>query len=383
VAYSAYGRTEGARVNSTAGFVKTVGFDIPVMDDDDAPMVLAWDDTRPDNALEQEFPQYGGMPAKKKYHAPYHGPDHVRMLDGGYIRPLRAYEFLANAPGDTSPLDLRQFIRATNRGETSALSLWQNPKTRKNRTPEQHFATVDDNALRFAVRDLGKALANYRIVGDQVYVRCGQPTVTFEDRRYGRPARPTDTTGLVFQDNRALRVWYGQTIRIMTSERDEAFATRNLVFTAQMFKDVLKKTHRLNLQRDPEIRDPVNEFNASRAPTFIHPDLADSADIDECALNLRRFIAIIEKNPERLLPPGDHRPLKLFYDITEALRLIPHDDGFDLLEAAGREWLDRYGTYNQHFLNDQPALRRALEIAEDREVTLDASFRTPSGPTFR
>lgn len=384
VAYKGYGKVEGARVSSSVGFAEMFSYDIPLLDEQEAPVIAAWHDDAPANLAHPLLLGLNGArrDEMKLNFAIYHGAEIVRSHGGGYWRPLRMYELIEGNDEDCTVVDLAVFSRALGRSKAKALAKWQNENTRKTRTPEEHFGQVEKTNREIARREAGNYLSRFILVNGTVYTRCGPPIVIFEERRFGRPARDGERNGTVDTTAGRQRVWHAKIIRLITTDRDERFTLRDLVFPVQAFEDVFKRVKRLNAQMLPEEKAMATGFNAARAPTFLDGGLAETLDADECSLNLLRFISIVEGSSPNLLPAGDHRRLKLFCDLTEALALLPGDEGFDLLEAAAREYLDRYSYYEEYHHREQIALKRALEIAESRDVTIDAAFPTPTGHTL-
>jgi hypothetical protein len=363
VAFKAYGKVNGARVSSSVGFVEVIPFDIPAIDGDAAPIVAEWDDAAPEYVGVQEVP--------------FVGMEHVRIQAGKYWRPARAYEIASGLPDHLAMVDVRDFSRSLAKSAVIGLEKQQNPNASKNRVPAAHFANLDRTSKDFSVRAVGKYLSRFRVIDGLVYEQCGQPVVLLSEVRF-EAAIGDD----VFRRNRITnpnyKHWRNNLLRVMTMDRVPSLIHPDLLFTLGNFKDALKRVRRMNISATIE-KDAINAFNEARRPRLGEGYMVDeyNARAEECGMYLRYFVARLEANQAELLPAGDHQRLRLFCDLAAAIDLLPEPEGFDVVESAGREYLERYEEYYTHTHPEQQALKKAIVLAENRPVFVDV-FSSPS-----
>lgn len=358
VAFNAYGKVVGARISSTVGFVEDVPFDIPALAGDDAPVVAEWDD---------DAPEYIGV-----QEVPFVGKEHVRVQAGQYWRPVRGYEIASGFANPHGMVDVGDLDRALARSAVIGLGKQQNPNTRKNRVPADHFGSVEKTGRDFAVREVGRYLSRFRVIDGLVYERCGQPVILLSEGRFEAP-EGDDVFRRNNITNRNYRHWRSHLLRVTTMDRVPKLLTYpDLLFTLGSFTDALKRVRRMNVNATME-KDAVNTYNAARRPRLAEGYVADEfhARAEECALYLRYFVTRVQAKQSELLPAGDHERLRLYCDLAAAVDLFPEAEAFDIVEAAGRAYIERYEEYAEHTHPEQRALKRAVALAEDRPVFVD------------
>lgn len=363
VAFNAYGKVAGARISSSVGFVEVVPFDIPVLASDDAPVVAEWDDAAPEYIGVQEVP--------------FVGMEHVRIQAGQYWRPVRAYEIASVLPNPLGMVDARDLDRTLSKSAVIGLAKHQNPNTRKNRVPADHFGSVEKTGRDFAVREVGKYLSRFRVIDGLVYERCGQPVVLLSEGRFEAP-EGDDVFRRNNITNRNYRHWRNHLLRVTTMDRVPSATYPDVLFTLGSFKEALKRVRRMSVNATME-KGAINTYNEARRPRLAEGYMADEfhARAEECAMCLRYFIARVEARQSELLPAGDHERLRLYCDLAASVDLFPEAEAFDIVETAGRAYLERYEEYVEHLHPEQRALKRAVALAENRPVFVDVL----SGPS--
>jgi len=359
VVYQAYGKIRNSRFSSTVGFAEVIPFDVAVLDGSDAPVVAEWDDSRPPHQKRRDPQEV------------YLGHEHVRYAEQSYWRPLRKFDAIEVKAGTGhQPVDLALLSDILRQSRFHPSTRWQNPNTSKKKRPGDHFETVAKTSRNHAIRDIASSLSRLRIIDGMPYVKCGRPIirVDYEEFSTGLSGKVANMHGEMVP---RMTGWLNNAIRIVTADRDHKLHLRHNVYTIQDFRTALKKSRMLNAHGHYDVNG-INEFNAGRAPVlYDHPAIQDP-DADLCALFVERFVAKVEENREGLLPKGDYTRLRLFCEIVAALERLPDPDGFEALEIAGREYLERYEDYEQHIHQEQVLLRSAIEIAENRPVHVHA-----------
>lgn len=360
VAYHAYGKVNGARISSSVGFVEVVPFDIPELTDDAAPIAASWDDASPEYASVPSFP--------------YVGKDHVRVHEGQFLRPTRAFEIVTGMRDPLSMVDAADLGRILAKSLMLGLEKHQNANTKRGRVPSEHFGNVDRSSRDFAVREVGKVLSSYRVVDGIVYEKCSQPVVVILSQSFSA-AEGDDVFRRNGRANTHYRQWSSHVLRVTTMDRAAGVVYQDAFLTIANFKEALKRVRRMNVSVMME-KDAINAFNEARRPELSEFYMADEfqARAEECAMYLRFFVARVEERRKDLLPTGDSYRLRLFCDLADAIGLLPEAEGFDLLETAGRAYLERYEEYAEHLHPEQVALKRAVSLAENRPVFFDTMF---------
>jgi hypothetical protein len=145
-----------------------------------------------------------------------------------------------------------------------------------------------------------------------------------------------------------------------------------------MFKEALSRTRRQNAA-NRQTKDMLNDFNVRKQPVlsgdyFLDPENAGLAD---CAIKLRQFLVVVAQDREALLPISDTRKMRLYCDLSEALAQMPSDGAMDVIERAGREYLDHYEVDREVNHKEQVYLKKAMQAAAGRSINLTLGSQLP------
>lgn len=367
VAYHANGRVNGARVNSRVGFAEVRECNVFELTETQAPIVASWTDATP--ALVTHEPV---NPNDMTYirPAPYRGEEHVRCVDGQFLRPMRLYELVGEGrPEDMAMVDVVALQHALSKSLVAPLADWQNANTKKTRTPADHFQSIESTNRQFAHRYVDDFMSKLAVVDGMVYVKCERPVIAVVDTRFTAPQghavfREAGREGYI------LNYWSKHLVRILTVDTDPRFHKHANLFPIHAFNEALKTANRLNSSGVFD-REAIAKFNPEQAPVLSDEYPHDRHE-EECLVNLRFFIAGVEKGRDRLLPVGGHEQLRLFSDLVRAYYMLPDSSGYDLLETAGREYIQRFGSPHRHIHPEQIRLEKAIELSENRPVEVQS-----------
>lgn len=362
VAYSVYGKVRGSRVSSTVGFIKTIAYDIPEVSGDEAPIIAAWNDERPEHA-DDAYSSYSKV-------IPYIGKEHVRHKDGLFWRPLRIFEAVQDSEKKMDVIDTKDFAAVLRSSKAEGIKLWQNHNTKASRQPDKHFAHIEKTNLDFASREVSRYLSRLAVIDGMLYIRCDRPMIILSQQKFLFDQGPGKGNIVLTYD----------VTRVITLDRDESFHLRRMFYPVQRFDEALKRARRANggaytyPDNIPLDKHAINALNMTRKPEFSDFYACDEDEVqaEECLLNLKKFAFSVERDRNRLLPAGDHIRLRLFCDLLSAMESFPDPSAFEILEEAGREYLARYEVYEEHNHPEQIALKRAIEIAENRTVFVNS-----------
>ncbi|MCS4088947.1 hypothetical protein [Rhizobium sp. BK176] len=370
IRYKATGRKEGNRLNSTLPFQEKVAVDLEVRSAEEAPVVAEWDDTPPKGLSQKSG--WTILPGAER--------EHVRYFAGAYWRPLRRSEVLEGADGQ--PIAIGEFSDSVEAGTHSSGFPKVELTGRKFFGPSSYFQTVDFTDRAKHVQLVEEAAKDILLVDGIVYQRCIEPMIvqrmaTFDfhnealDRVVGysgevlrivnRP--PTDTS-----ETAARMYWHMQIAD---------------TYPLHMFKEALGRSRRQNAT-NRRTKDMLNEFNLRKQPTlsgdyFLEPENARVAD---CAVKLRQFLVVVAQDRETFLPVSDTRKMRLYCDLSEALAEMPSERAMDVIERAGREYLDHYEVDREVNHPEQVYLKKAMRAAEERSIDLpirSQAVKRPSG----
>lgn len=364
IAYHAYGKVNERANCSNVGFVTTVAIDVMSLDGGEAPVLVEWYDETPKHV---KPPQH-----------PYVDRDHVRVHGGKYWRPVRGFEIATGFRNPFGVVDVKDLAAASASSRLLAIADHQNGKTKKGRTPTDHFERVDKSDLDHVLKKVRGHFDGYRIVDGIVYRECGQPVVEVALEQFHIP-KESDEFEKASLEYRHGKTWANRILRVTTLDRISPKTYLGALFTTGEFDNALKKARVAN-GSSPFEKDTANEFNAGRRPRLGPGYLSDTAthkETDECALHLRLFVKLVEENRKERLPIGDYERMRLFCDLSEAASIFPDPAGFEILEEAGRAYLDRYWEYHEHVHPELAALKSAVELAEARPVFLGQLSPSP------
>ena len=368
MAYSVYGKAKGARVSSGVGFAELHEFEVTVLYDGDVPVVASWNDARPEHFCQETSKNMTDV-------EPFVGQDHVRFADGQFWRPLRAYELTENPRDASAMIDTQEFSRVMSRAIAKPLATWQNEKTRKNRKPQEHFESIERSDKDRAVREVARYLSKLAVVDDTVYVKCGRPFIALHEMLFSPEAGKEHAVRYRLDTYRP-HTWRNHVARVITTDRSDHLHHLHNVFPIHDFKGAVKIANRINLNAMAQ-KDEIKAHNAIKAPKLNDYFRDHEPEAEECMIGLHRFVSKVENNRQKLLPVGDHDKLRVFCDLVSALQALPGEEGYELLETAGREYMNRYSNYELNTHSEDGILKRVLEIADNRPVNI-ATNHMPS-----
>ncbi|MCV9964619.1 hypothetical protein OIU34_22265 [Pararhizobium sp. BT-229] len=349
IRYNASGRKKGNSINSTLPFQEMIEVDIPVVGDEEAPVVAEWDDTPPVGTS----PRSSGWTVR-----PGEEREHVRLFDDAYWRPLRNHEISGTEDGH--PISAGEFTRIVGEGRHRSVFPVFELTGRKFFPPERYFETVDFSARRKHAPLVQRAAADLLIVDGVVYGRCIEPMILVSMATFDLEWRPGTVMG-----------YTGYVMRIVNRPQDDYWFTRAESYPMHSFREALGKARRLNATHT-RVKDDVNEFNLKKQPVlsgdyFLRPE---NAPISDCGIKLRQFLAVIERDRETMLPLSDTAKLKLYCGLREALDDMPSDRAMDTVETLGHEYIARYEEDREHNHPEQIFLKKAMKAASERPVEL-------------
>ncbi len=355
IRYNASGRKKGNSINSTLPFQEMIAVDVPVVSDEEAPVVAEWDDTPPSAVSAR-----GGWAIR-----PGEEREHVRFCGNAYWRPLRNHELAGNEDGN--PISSRDFTKIVSEGSHRSVFPVFELTGRKFFSPEQYFETVDFSARRKHARLVEQAAGDLLIVDGMVYGRCFEPMVlvfmtTFDRERMG-----------------TLTGYSGHVVRIVNRPPDDYRFTSADTYPLHMFREALGRARRLNAT-STRTKEEANEFSEKKQPVlsgdyFLDPE---NAPISDCAIKLRQFLAVIERHRDAMLPLSDTVKMKLYCGLRDALEEMPSDQAMDAVEVLGQEYIDRYEVDREHNHPEQIFLKKAMKAASERPVALMIPSGLPS-----
>lgn len=348
IRYNASGRKKGNSINSTLPFQEMVAVDIPAVSAEEAPVVAAWDDTPPAELLPKSG--WSIRPGEER--------EHVRFFDNAYWRPLRAYEITGSEDG--RPISVGEFTRIAGEGRHASVFPVFELTDRKFFPPEQYFETVDFSAKRKHALMVEKSAADLLFVGGVVYGRCLEPMVLVSMVTLQRQ-----------WVNGTVMGFSGDAIRIVNRPQDDYWFTRADAYPLHRFREALGKARRLNATR-ARVKDELNELNMKKQPVLSGDYFLQSgnAPLSDCAIKLRQFLAVIEREREMMLPLADTFKMRLYCGLREALEDMPSDRAMDAVESLGQEYIDRYEVDREHNHPEQVFLKKAMKAASERPVEL-------------
>ncbi|MBY3155487.1 hypothetical protein HFO56_24475 [Rhizobium laguerreae] len=372
IRYRASGRRKGNSINSTLPFQEKIAVEIEVLSDEEAPVVADWDDTPPEG-LSPHGNGWTILPGGER--------EHVRSFEDAFWRPLRRYEVIPDA--DAHPISVGEFVRATEDGTHTAGFPPVELTGRKFFGAAEYFETVDFSDRAKYAGSVEAAARDIVLVDGVVYQRCPEPMIV-------------QRTMLFDRESAALggRVGHmGEVLRIVNRPPTDPSPTATAIYRSfssaetyplHMFKEALSRTRRQNAA-NRRTKDMLNEFNARRQPTLSGDYFLDgyNAKPAECAIKLRQFLVVVAENREVMLPLSDTRKIRLFCDLSDALADMPSDRAMDVIERAGREYLDHYdvGRENSHL--ELVVLKKAMKAAAERSIDLPMGTRVSTEPTVR
>ena len=355
IRYNASGRKKGNSINSTLPFQELIEVDIPVVADEEAPVVAEWDDT----------PPAGASPRSGWTIRPGEEREHVRYFDDAYWRPLKNYEIVGGEDGN--PISAGVFTRIVGEGKHHSVFPVFELTGRKFFPPEQYFQTVEFNGSMKHAHLVQEAAGDLLIVDDCVYGRCIEPMIlvfmtTFDRERLG-----------------AVMGYSGHVVRIVNRPQDDYRFTSADTYPLHMFREALGKARRLNATSN-RTKDEANEFNLRKQPVltgdyFLDPE---NAPISDCAIKLRQFLAVIEKDRDAMLPLSDTVKMRLYCGLRDALDEMPSDRAMDAVETLGQKYINRYEVDREHNHPEQVFLKKAMKAASERPVVLMVPSGMPS-----
>jgi hypothetical protein len=365
IRYKASGRKKGNSLNSTLPFQEKVPVDIEVRSGEEAPVVAEWDDTPPEGLSERSG--WTILPGAER--------EYVRNFADGYWRPLRRSEVVPGADG--CPISVREFSDSIEAGTHASGFPTVELTGRKFFGASSYFETVDFTDRAKHVRLVEEAAKDILLVDGVVYQLCIEPMVV---QRL--------TTFDFHNVNLGQMVAYsGEVLRIVNrppTDTSEAAARMYRHFKTadtyplHRFKEALGRTRRQNATH-MRTRDLLSEFNARKQPMlsgdyFLDPENARVAD---CAIKLRQFLVVVAQDRETYLPVSDTRKMRLYCDLAEALAEMPSDRAMDVIERAGREYLDHYEVDRAVNHPEQGYLKKAMQAAAERSIDLPMGSQAP------
>ena len=360
IRYNASGRKKGNSINSTLPFQEIIEVDIPVVGDEEAPVVAEWDDTPPVGTS----PRSSGWTIR-----PGEEREHVRFFDDAYWRPLRDHEITGSEGGH--PISAGDFARTVGEGKHRSVFPVFELTGRKFFPPEQYFETVDFSKRRQHAPLVEKAASDLLIVDGVVYGRCIEPMILVLMTTFQRERQPGTMMG-----------YSGHVVRIVNRPQDDYWFTRAEAYPMHRFREALSKARRLNVTT-LRVKEEVNEFNAKKQPVLSGEYFlrSENAPISDCAIKLRQFLSVIERNREAMLPLSDTTKLRLYCGLRDALEEMPSDRAMDVVETLGQEYIDLYEVDREHNHTEQIFLKKAMRAASERPVELMIASGLPTPKT--
>jgi uncharacterized protein (DUF924 family) len=359
IRYKASGRKKGNRLNSTLPFQEKVSVELDVRSGDEAPIVAEWDDTPPEGISEHSG--WTVLPGAER--------EHVRHFDGAYWRPLRRSEVVPGV-ADGKPATVGEFSDRIEAGTYGAGFPTVELTGRKFFGASSYFETVDFTDRAMHVRLAEEAARSILLVDGVVYQRCIEPMIV-------------QRMALIDSYNEGLGrtvASMGEVIRIVNrTPEDKSEATARMYFSfstadtypLHRFKEALSSTRRKNATHQ-RTRDALNAFNARKQPQLSGEYFLDTenARVADCAIKLRQFLVVVTQARETILPINDTRKMRLYCDLMDALTQMPSDAAMDVIERAGREYLDHYEVGRETSHPEQAYLKKAMQAAADRAIDL-------------
>lgn len=356
IRYKASGRKKGNTLNSTLPFQEKIAVDVRVTTDEEAPIVAEWDDTPPTGTSNGAV--WVAHPGAER--------EHVRSVGNAFWRPLRSSEVKDDGCGD--PISVGDFIRASEEGGHKGGFPPAEMTGRKYFGAADYFETVDFTDRNWQVKAVAAAAVDLLVVDGTLYQRCIEPMIVlrsalFQVETNGRPLG-----------------YMGEVMRIVNRPRtDTSQAGRQSyegferadTFPLHMFREALIRSRRKNATNQ-RVKDMLNEMNAAKQPIlsgdyFLDPANAAASD---CAIKLRQFLAVIEKDRDTILPVSDTQKMRIVCDLSDALDAMPSGEAMDIVEAAGQEYLDRYEVDRAFNHPEQVFLKQAIKAAAERPIWL-------------
>jgi hypothetical protein len=369
IQYAASGRRAGNRINSSLRFRELIDIDLKTTDEDDAPIVAAWNDTPPPSLLDAK--EWG----------PSHGDfEHVRHHADAFWRPLRRYEtHPALAPAKTSTFEearaftrkaneyalmvdishvgLGEFVERSRGGEVLGVLPDQGKNAgRKMESATDYFDLIEFSHQDSATKPMIAAFNDLLVVDEKMYVRCIEPCLAVFTTYH-----QIVVNGYPCQE-------IGMSLRVINrSEKFNELASSAL-FPITNIKDAIHQARRYNASKRT-VKDELNGNNLIRAPNsmseyFTDPD---NAQVCEGGLRIRQFLSLIEKEWGNLM--GDTQKLRLLCDITDAERAYPADWAIEAIEQAAEAWLAAYSEERRQSASGATgALQSAFEALSQRPI---------------
>jgi hypothetical protein len=365
IRYKASGRKKGNSINSTLPFQEKVAVDIEVRSGEEAPIVAEWDDTPPEGLSEKSG--WTVLPGAER--------EHVRSFADAYWRPLRRSEVMPGADG--CPISVGEFCDSIEAGKHASGFPTVELTGCKFFGASSYFETVDFTDRVKHVRLVEEAARDILLVDGFVYQRCIEPMIV---QRMVTCDRQNERLGRVVAH-------MGEALRIVNrppTDRSETAARMYWHFSGadtyplHMFKEALSRTRRQNAA-NRQTKDMLNDFNVRKQPVlsgdyFLDPENAGLAD---CAIKLRQFLVVVAQDREALLPISGTRKMRLYCDLSEALAQMPSDGAMDVIERAGREYLDHYEVDREVHHKEQVYLKKAMQAAAGRSINLTLGSQLP------
>ena len=355
--YSVSGFKEGNKTASTRDIWEIVEIDVPVVDDEEAPIAVEWDE-RPilpvGYVVDVSF--WGPVPEG--------GLTHARHFDGSYWRPILACEIAptdgANVP--LAPFELQSRLMS---GRTSRLFVTEQFNGTPSADPARTYATIHASGRDKKLGELHTSTPRMLVVGDTVYRKCEVPRIGVflsaitERRPQGELCR------------------HGTILRVFTDL--EFLSRRNVeVFSVTDWRRALSSGRRKNATNAR--KEIFNNGNEMRRPDVRAGYMDDpwSEMVARCQIKLQMVLLDIEASK---LPSHSTADLRRYCEMRDGLEMVDTEAGLAMIEDAV---LGQIATYRPGEEDDLS--RRLVDLAQElgarpistAEETLDpASWRGP------
>ncbi|MBY3433847.1 hypothetical protein HFN89_06760 [Rhizobium laguerreae] len=371
IRYRASGRRKGNSINSTLPFQEKIAVEIEVLSDEEAPVAADWDDTPPEG-LSPQGHGWTILPGGER--------EHVRSFDNAFWRPLRRYEVVPDV--DAHPISVGEFARATEDGTHAAGFPAVELTGRKFFGAAEYFETVDFSDRAKYAASVEAAARDIMLVDGVVYQKCLEPMIVQRMMLFDRQSAALSGQMISHM---------GEVLRIVNRPPTDPSPTATAIYRSfssaetyplHMFKEALSRTRRQNAA-NRRTKDMLNEFNAGRQPALSGDYFLDghNAKPAECAVKLRQFLVVVAQNREVMLPLSDTRKIRLFCDLSDALADMPSDQAMDIVERAGRQYLDHYDVGRENSHSDLVFLKKAMKAAAERSIDLPMGSQVSTEPT--
>jgi hypothetical protein len=346
VRYLAGGIKPDGKVESTITCRDLITLEIPEVGSDDAPIAISWNDSRP-----------GGLCRPSEW-GPAHGPEHVRLFNEAYWRPVRMYEVTLAKPKfqvkdllahENYAKELDDYVRSPDVSILNVQDMYQLLKEgsfknllpnmdklnhRNTLTAQEYFGRVRFSLRNQEVKPVFEAAKNLLVVDGQIYMKCAEPFLGIVPINIFSEYR--DDVDYAYNANGAQVST--SAVRVFTDLKQVQMPKFSQLMPIQRYKEAMQIAGRDNAKLIEE-RGMLYDNNSARLPSFhdaylTHPDVVRLSAI---RLSINQFLTLFEQATNN--PFSDPTALSHYCNIKKALSHLPDEKAYELLEAAGSEWL--------------------------------------------